>query len=452
MDKMINFKNSKSQISKQLSNMHAKDIADSLYLYDDLEREMIIQLLPFNVIDNVFIELDAKEAISFFNTLDDVRKKVLLMDLSAADLKPLFEEFDFEDKIRFLSLLNISKKQELERLLKYDEENAASEMRSDYVKVNIDEIVSQATKKIITDSKDDDFIDSIYVVDNNNVLVGIIDLKDLIIARKNEKIESLVNKKYEFVYENEKLGIAIDKITNYDIDAIPVLDLDKRLIGIITAEDVLEEIALDYEANIDKFVAVGEYDEASSPLKRAYQRLPWLLASIVLNLIITLFLAVFESTISVVTALILFQPLILGMAGNIGTQAIAVTILVLHNKTHESKSMRKKHIKKEYLIGIINGLIVGILGFLLSFGFLTLSSFDNAKNISVVLISLTIGLSLFLSMMLSAMFGVLIPIALSKLKIDPAAASGPVISTINDLVALVIYFGLATLIIIPMVS
>lgn len=446
MKEQLNLQLPKAQIVKQLSSMHAVDIAKQLVELDENEKNDLILLIPSNMIDDVFIELEAEEAINFFNTLDDVKRRVLLTDLSAADLKDLFEEFDEEEKQHFINLLRVDKKIELERLLKYDQTLAASEMRSDYIKLNVNLKASEAMKYIVSNVSDNDYIDILFVLDDENKLIGTIELKDLIIARKNDPINNLINYEYPFVYDNDKLGEAINKIKNYDIAALPVITPNNQLLGIISADDVLEEIALEYESNIDKFVAMGEFDEASSPFKRAYQRLPWLLASIVLNLVIALFLAIFKTTIDTIAALVLFQPLILGMAGNIGTQAIAVTILELHKFGSKDEDILKKHIRKEILIGVINALITGVLGFILSFGFLKIANFQITSHLSIPLFSLVIGLSLFFSMLLSALFGVMIPIVLTKLKIDPAAASGPVISTINDLVALVIYFGFATLI------
>ncbi|VEU81020.1 magnesium transporter [Haploplasma axanthum] len=446
----LNFKQSRHQIAKQLSVMHEVDIAKVFDEANLEEKNIIAQIIPINIIDDVFIELGAKEAIELFGMLDDIRRRVLLEDLSAADLKPLFEEFSEEDKNKFSSLLKLSKRKELEKLIKYDETKAASVMRSDYLTIQYDYEVSEAMKYIIANVTDNDYIDTIFVKKNNR-LVGTISLKDLIVARKNQQIVEFINPDFEYVNEEDNLAVAIEKISDYDIALLAVLNKNKGLIGIITAEDVLEEMALEFESNVDKFVAVGDYDEDSNPFVRAKQRLPWLLASIVLNLVIALFLSIFSDTINAIAALVLFQPLILGMAGNIGTQAIAVTILVLHNKTHETKEARRKHIKKEVFIGITNAIIVGILGFVLSFVFLTLTTFDMGKNVTPLILSLAISLSLVFSMIISSFFGVLIPIALTKLNIDPAAASGPVISTINDLVALVIYFGLATIIVLPLI-
>lgn len=446
MSSKINLNQPKNQIVKQLNLMHAVDIANELYELNEEERIELIHILPIDMVDNVFLELEEDEIVDFFSHLDDVRRRRLLTDLSAHDLKALFELLEKEERIRLLAFLTTDKKVLLEKLMLYDETKAASMMRDNYIVLKKDYNISNAMKEVINEVKDTDLIDTIFIVDNDE-LYGLIYLKDLIIARKNDSLESIINTDIKVINDEASLSDAINKISNYDIKVLPVVNSNNHLVGIITADDVLEEIALDHESHVDKFVAMGDFDEDSSPFVRAYQRLPWLLVSIVLNLVIAMFLSIFSGTIEMISALILFQPLILGMAGNIGTQAIAVTILKIHKNETTNYS---KHIKNEILIGVVNAIIVGVFGFLLSWGFLTFSSFETG-TVSLILLSFVIGLSLAFSMFLSAMFGVFIPIILTKLKVDPAAASGPVISTINDLVALLIYFGLATLIIIPLI-
>lgn len=447
MANKLNLNTSKSNIIKQLSTMHAVDIVNEIYDLDEEQRLMVIQILPLDLVDNVFIELEEEQMADFFYYLDDVRRRHLLTDLSANDLKPMYELLDEDQKNQLLKFLTIEKQTKLEKLMKYDITFAASIMRDNYVHMNDGLIVSEAMNFIISKVEDTDLIDTIFITKDSK-LVGTISLKDLIVARKNDEVDSITNRDIHYIYDEDKLIDAIDVISNYDLQVLPVINKDNVLLGIITADDVLEEMALEHESSIDKFVAVGEFDEDSSPFKRAYQRLPWLLVSIILNLVIAMFLSIFSPTIDKVSVLILFQPLILGMAGNIGTQAIAVTILKIQKNDDDNY---KTHINKEIMIGIVNAIIIGILGFFLSWAFLALSSFDTA-NISNSMLSLVIGLSLALSMFISAMFGVFIPLILTRFKIDPAAASGPVISTVNDLVALLIYFGLATLIIIPLIS
>jgi magnesium transporter len=442
----MNFNRPKSQILKDINKMHTVDIV-KLYNEESAENKLIlIEIMPYRILKNIFLELEDDDILSFFNQLDDVRKRVLLNELDKFELKRIYVELDDVDKEHLNAFLVNDRILEIETLLKLDETKAVSIMHSDFIKININLNVAAAMRQLIDEVDEQDVIDNLFVVDDNEVLIGKISLKKLIIARKNEQIKDLVIKNYVSLHKDDKLSLAITKISNYDLKLIPIIDDNNVLLGVVSADDILDEIAFDYEENVQKFVAVGDFKEESSPIKRSMQRIPWLLASIVLNLVIALFLSIFSNTLELVTALVLFQPLILGMAGNIGTQSIAVTILKLDK---EENSDNKKHIFKEMAIGLINGLIIASLGFVLSFFVLSLDIFLVD---SVFLLSLTVGLSLFFSMVLANLFGVLIPIILVKLKIDPAAASGPVISTINDLVALFIYFGFATLIILPMIN
>ncbi|HHW79456.1 MAG TPA: magnesium transporter [Acholeplasmataceae bacterium] len=443
----INLKDSKVKITKELNKMHALDIVKYLRTLEENEQKYILELIPIDKVDDVFLELTSKEAFNYFINLDLVRQKTLLTELSASDLKELFLEFNEEEKAVFYNLITEEKHNELTVLLKYASSDAASFMQNEFLTLKETYTVTEAMRYIVKEVHDTDYIDTIFVVDDENTLIGNVFLKELIVARKKDDFKNLINKDIIFVYDNESLDIVTNKISNYDLNIIPVVNQEKKLLGVINADEIFENLALKHESNVDKFVAVGDYDEQSGPFRRAMQRFPWLLISIVLNLVIALFLSIFSETIDTVKALILFQPMILGMAGNIGMQSIAVTIVELHLNKDLSNEAMKKHTKKEVSIGLLNSILIAIAGFVLAFVFLELFKFDQNSNIPSLAIAISISLSLLLSMFLAAIFGVIIPLTLNKLKVDPAVASGPIISTINDLVALFIYFGIATIMI-----
>ena len=445
--KKLNLKDPKIKIIKELKRMHVLDIVKELRALSEDEQKYVIEILPIDKVDDVFLEFTSKEAFIYFNYLNDVKQKMLLTELSSSDLRELFLEFNTEDKAQFFNLLSKEKQIELTRLLKYVNNEAASYMQNEFLKLKDSYSIADAMRHVLNEVHDTDFIDTLFVVDDNNFLIGSIDLKELIVARKTDSFKDLIKTDIITVNHFDVIDIVIDKISKYDINIIPVINDEQILIGVINADDIFEELALKHESQVDKFIAVGEYDEDSGPIKRAMQRLPWLLVSIVLNLVIALFLSIFSDTINTVKALILFQPMILGMAGNIGMQSIAVTIVDLHLNKNQTNKEINKHKKHEALIGIINSVAIAIFGFALSYVFLELSTFDANASVSSLAIAISIGISLLLSMFLAAIFGVFIPYALAKMKVDPAIASGPVISTINDLVALFIYFGVATIMI-----
>lgn len=445
--KKIKLTDNKNKIIKQLKTMHEQDIVFLLRGLNEKEAKQLINLIPLEMLDDVFLQLLARETPSFFGHLDVKKQRFLISEISAADFREIFSELSQKEQDIFYSFLSDQKKLELDSLLTYGDEVAGSLMQNEFLSLKSDFTIPVAMKYITANVHDSDYIDKLFITDENNKLVGKVYLKDLIIARKTDSFNDLIIKDLIIINENEPISDVTVKISNYDLNVVPVVSNDNTLVGIISANEAFEKLALSHETSVDKFLAVGDYEEDSSSWKKASQRLPWLLVSIVLNLVIAVILSAFSNTLETVKALILFQPMILGMAGNIGMQSIGVTILKLHLDKNFTKEESKLHIKKEIYIALLNSFIVGIIGFFLSYIFLEIAGFDTSATLANSYIAIVISISLFLSMILSATFGVFIPLLLTKLKIDPAIASGPVISTINDLVALAIYFGMATLMI-----
>lgn len=431
-----------SQLRKRLAKMPSYDIAKFIENSSPDMQMRIINLMTLPKTIDVFIELPKEIARHYFTLLTEAQKVQFLSGFEMDELKVFITSFDEDIQPYLIGLLSQRKQQILKRLMSYDDESIASLMTTEFMTINEDLSIKEATAYVITNVKDHDFIDDIFVV-NNQVLKGSVALKDLISARANQTLDSITYKIDEYLTVEDSIYQGFLKFKNYGKNSLPVLDSNHHILGIVTADDILNEIVEGHEEAIEKMTAVGDFDEASSPVKRTVQRIPWLLVSVVLNLVIALFLSIFEATIAEVVALILFQPMILGMAGNIGTQAIAVTILKLNQDELEHQHLIKRHVAKEIGIGFINSLLVGISGFLLS---LVILSLIQVGIQDPKLVAVTIGLSLFGAMIISTAAGVFIPLFLTKFKVDPAVASGPIISTINDLFALVVYFGIATLV------
>ena len=430
------------KLKKLLAKMHALDIANIIKQASPDLQMRIINLMSLAKTNDVFMELPKELTRNYFNMLTENQKRVFLNEFEMDELKVFINTFDEVYQEYLIKLLSQRKQKTLKLLMGFDSENIASIMTTEFVTIDINQTIKEATSHVVTTSAKSDYIDSIFVLSNNE-LIGSILLKDLISARPNDKLADLVFTTNEFLTINDSVYQGFTKFKNYGLSVLPVLDDNKNIIGIVTADDILDELILGYEDDIEKMQSIGDFDEESSPLKRSKQRMPWLLVSVILNLVIALFLVVFERTIEEVIALILFQPMILGMAGNIGTQAISVTILKLNQDEMVGNYEQKKHVKKELGIGMLNSIALGIAGMVIAYIVMNILNIGNKEPFDI---ALTVGLSLFGSMLLSAAFGVFIPIILTKFKVDPAAASGPIISTLNDLFALVVYFGIATLI------
>src|SRR5690554_186281 len=432
-----------NQLKKQLSKMHPYDIANLIKDSSSDIQMRFIKLMSLSKMIDVFIELPNDVSRNYFNLLTENQKKQFLTGFEMDELKIFITSFDEDYQTYLIGLLNHRKQATLKTLMSYDEEAIASIMTTEFLTINNNLSIKEATSFVISNVKDNDFIDEVFVVDVNNKLIGSISLKDLISARPSDSLESITYKTNNYLTLDDSIYQGFIKFKNYGKSVLPILNNDLNIIGIITADDVLNEMILEHEEDIEKMMAVGNYDESSNAGIRAIQRLPWLLISVVLNLVIAVVLSVFERTLVEVIALILFQPMILGMAGNIGTQSIAVTILKINQDELERKHLLNRHILKEVGIGFLNSIVMGIAGFIVS---LIVLSILNVGTQDPIMIGITIGISLFGGMFISAVAGVFIPVVLDKLKIDPAVASGPIISTLNDLFALLVYFGIATLI------
>lgn len=259
-------------------------------------------------------------------------------------------------------------------------------------------------------------------------------------------MEELIYTSYPYVVDHEKISECIERIKEYAEDSIPVLNDLGNILGIITAQDIVE--AVDEEMGDDYAKLAGltaEEDLVEATNASMKKRLPWLVILLFLGMGVSSVVGVFENVVAVLPIVICFQSLILDMAGNVGTQSLAVTIRVLmdENLTTKQKILL---VGKEMRVGLANGLFLGVLAFIFIGLYIVIFKHNPLHN--AFLISGCVGISLIVSMVISSMVGTLIPMFFQKVKIDPAVASGPLITTINDLVAVMTYYGLAWILLI----
>ena len=295
--------------------------------------------------------------------------------------------------------------------------------------------------ELVRQAEENDNISTIFVVDEDDEFYGAIDLKELITARSTRALESLIMTSFPYVYANEEIDDCIEKLKDYSEDLIPVLDNSSKLLGVITAKSLIEVV--DDEMGEDYAMLAGliAEEDLQEPLKESMKkRLPWLLVLLCLGMLVSGVVGVFERVVSQLTLIMTFQSLILDMAGNVGTQSLAVTIRVL---TDENLTFgQKMHLVfKETRVGLCNGLLLGGISFAMVGLYIMI--FKNRDAGFSFAVSGCIGVSLLLAMLISSAVGTLIPLFFKRIKVDPAVASGPLITTINDLVAVVTYYGLS---------
>lgn len=440
----IDFTKSNNEIKKQLLTYQAYDISVFYTTLEDKEKKLILNLLGLEKMIKVFVEFKYDEQKLFFDTLNQNQQKTFINLLQTDELKEFIFLSESEYKKKLFAYLSVEKQNLIKKLLTYDEEDAASIMTTEYLNVHIDMNAGEATSYVFKNCKDDDFLDIIYVTDNDNILLGVVFLKDLIIARKTDKLSDILIKNYHYCLSNASIREAINEVKAYNVNALPVLDNTDRILGIITADDILEEMYEDINETYLKLGFLREHKQEDGAFKRAISRTPWSIITVIINVIFLSFLQVFDEVIAKVGILVLFQSIILDMSGNIGTQALAVTILSLGDK-----KSKKETIKRETLIGALNGFIISVIGFVFAIAIVYIfkNDFGLAAKPKAYLFKIcgVFSCSLFLAMQIGSLIGVLLPLALEKLKLDPAAGAGPVLTTINDILSLLLYFGIANL-------
>ena len=363
--------------------------------------------------------------------LQEAAKVLSLMEVD--DAVDVLDEVDDATKKQVVDMLPEDAGNDIQMILSYEENEMGSRMTTNYIAIRRGIDIRQAMRELVSQAGENDNIGTVYVLDESDKYYGAIDLKDLIVARENDTLESIINTTYPFVTDHEKIEDCIDELVDYAEDSIPVLSETKELLGVITAQDVVEAVDDEMGEDYAKLAGLTDEEDLRETTKESMKkRLPWLIILLFLGMGVSSVVGAFEAVVAVLPIVMCFQSLILDMAGNVGTQSLAVTIRVLMDENLTGK--QKLHLVwKEMKVGFVNGLLLGSLAFVF-IGIYIACFKHNAW------------------MVISSLVGTLIPIFFHKIKIDPAVASGPLITTVNDLVAVVTYYGLAWLFLIQIMQ
>lgn len=438
---MIREKDNRTELLEYLSHYHENDIADMLMELGTEERKKIYQLLGAAKTAEVFAYFEEPERYVEELSMEHAAEIISLMD--ADDAVDVLEKLEPEKKTKIMEKLDHSMAKDVKRLLSYEEDEIGSYMTTNYVCIHEGLSVRQAMSELVRQAGSHDNIMTIYVVDEKNRLVGAIDLKDLITAREKDDLEDIIISSYPYVQEHDRVEDCMERIVDYAEDSIPVLDSRRILLGVITSEDMIEMV--DHEMGDDYAKLAGlteEEDLSETTMQSVRKRIPWLLALLILGMLVSSVVGVFEGVVATLPIVICFQSLVLDMAGNVGTQSLAVTIRVLMDENVTSRE-KWKLVGKEMRIGLLNGGILGMLSVV--FLGIYIHFYKGYAWMGAMAVSGCVGISLVVAMVVSSLVGTIIPLFFHKIKIDPAVASGPLITTVNDLVAVVTYYGLAYL-------
>ncbi len=432
---------SNEEIRDLLSDYHENDIADALEQLTSKERKKLYAILGPDKVSEIFSYLD--DADVYLGEMELQHAADVLSHMDSDDAVDILEEMDEEIQEKLVEMMDDESSRDVQLIQSYDDDEIGSRMTTNYIVIKYTLSIRQAMRELVMQAGENDNISTIYVVDEKEIFYGALDLKDLIIARDYVRLEELVTTSYPYVHDHEKISECIERIKDYAEDSIPVLTEDGHIVGIITAQDLVEVVDDELGEDYAKFAGLtAEEDLNETNRESMKKRLPWLIILLFLGMIISSVIGVFEGIVAIIPIVICFQSLILDMAGNVGTQSLAVTIRVLMDE--DLTAAKKRYLVfKEMRVGFSNGLLLGAIS-VAFVGFYTMA-FKGYPAGSAFTISACVGVALLVAMTFSSLVGTLIPLFFHRLKVDPAVASGPLITTVNDLVAVVTYYGLAYL-------
>ena len=435
---------------EKLEDYHGNDLAQTIGQLGLQERHKLYRIARADMIAEIFEYLDEEQAGNYLNEMDLPKAAAVVADLetdTAADVLHLLPK---DKRTTLIELLPEEIRSEIRLIASFDEDEIGSRMTTNCIIIRDDLSVKQAMTELVRQAKENDNITTLFVTDETGGFYGALDLKELITADAATPLTDLIQTSFPYVYAHESIDDCIERLKDYSEDSIPVLDNANRLLGVITARNIIEVVDDEMGEDYARLAGLTAEEDLKEPLLESMKkRLPWLLILLGLGMLVSTVVGAFEKVVASLTLIMAFQSLILDMAGNVGTQSLAVTIRVLMDE-NLTGAQKLRLVGKEMRVGLSNGLILGLISFVFVGVYIML--FKQKPPVFSFAVSACIGVSLLMAMLISSMVGTIIPIFFKKIKIDPAVASGPLITTINDLVAAVTYYGMSWLLLLQVLQ
>ncbi len=438
--KIIRSNTSPAVMCSRLEDYHANDLAEVMPELTVQERCKLYRILDMDMLSDIFEYTDSDNAAEYLKEIDVKKGAAILSRMETDALVEVLHKIDKAKKRLLLDLMDDEVRHDIEVIASFDDDEIGSKMTTNCIIIRENLTVKQAMSSLVEQAAKNDNISTLFVVTEQQKFYGAIDLKDLIIARQDRALEELVVTSYPYVYAEEDIDDCIEKLKDYSEDSVPVLDNDNRLLGVITSANIIDLVDDEMGEDYAMFAGLTAEEDLKEPLKESMKkRMPWLIVLLGLGMVVSSVVGVFEHVVTQLPIIMAFQSLILDMAGNVGTQSLAVTIRVLMDESLTGKQ-KVELVFKEMKIGLCNGGLLGILSFAVIGLYIYL--FKGKTLLFSYAVSGCIGVALLLAMLISSAVGTCIPLFFKKINIDPAVASGPLITTVNDLVAVVTYYGL----------
>lgn len=399
--------------------------------FDD--RHTIYTYLSAEEIASMLEHMDSDERVPYVIEMDPRFAAIVFEQMAVDDAVDLLNKLDTDKIASYLTIMNEEAAKEIKHLLHYEEKTAGSIMTTSFVAFYKDETLKEVMNVLKQEAPAAETIYYLYILDDDKTLVGVLSLRDLIVADERVQIEEVMNEQVVSVSAGKDQEEVAQMMRDYNFLAVPVVDFQNHLLGIITADDIMD--VMDEEASDDysKLAAVSDEERSNdSAIESAKKRLPWLIILLFLGMFTASLIGKFEATLEQVAVLAIFIPLIAGMAGNTGTQSLAVAVRGIATGDY-GKQGKFRLLLREATTGLITGSVCGLLIVIIIFIWK-----------GQLFLGILVGISILATLTVATLSGSVIPIFMDKMKIDPAVASGPFITTINDIISILIYFGFAT--------
>ena len=428
--------NDEHSLKELIEDTHPADLAEILQALDDDKRDYLFGLMSAETASYVVTELDEVTRQDIVSDLGTDRLSAIVDEMDSDDAADIVAELPEQIQEQVLANIEPQDRDEVEKLLVHDEDSAGGIMALEYIAVYEDQIVDDAIREIRSRAEEIDEVFYIYAVDRGNRLVGVVPMKSLFLRNPKRVIKDIMHTDVISVGVDMDQQEVANIVRKYNLSAVPVVDRYKRLVGRITVDDIVD--VLHEEANEDIHHMAGiTYEETlqeKSTFRITKNRLPWLIVAFTGELMAAMVLSRFEVSLAELAALTCFIPVIMAMGGNAGIQSS--TTVVRSMALNESGTILKESFNREFRVALLNGLSIGIMLALV------IQIWPKIEN--PIYLGAIIGFSMMIVIINSTLFGTVIPYALNRFNIDPAIATGPFITTSNDVLGLLIYLSMAT--------
>ncbi len=425
------------RLARVLQRMDAVQIARELDSFSIEDRDHVLKILPVERRAEVFSGLRYETAADIVRRLAPQEAADILDDLEHDDVADILGRLEEKQLQQILTRLEPDNADQVEELLGYDESSAGGIMSTDFIQVYDNVTMGEAVRTIqeLEDPPDHAFY--VYVVDEDRRLVGVISLRQLLTAKRDDAVREAMETELQYVDREADQELVVDIVSRYDLTAIPVVDEQRRLIGVITIDDVVDVIREEATEDILKMAGAGDQLFETRAFWSSFRaRMPWLFAAALGGVLVAFALSGFEGALQSVPVLALFMPVIAGMGGNVGTQSSTIVVRGLAVGYVEANTLSRL-VVREMALGLSLGLIYGVMIALAA-------PFVGADVEDPVALGAVLTLGMMGSMTIAATVGTSIPLLMHSLDIDPAVSTGPFVTTAVDILGLMFYFWLAT--------